>query len=240
MNSRALLVSIAIFIAASGPGQYRPWRGRGGIEIQLPGDRLMQVVIPEYDVRAKALLEVFKDLSRFYRLRFGIEMVRPTTFKERPVTLTLKNVTMRDLINRVVQAAGFSKASWSIAPDEIGLIYINFGPFVDSGPLSLRIKKWTAPTGEFPDNVLRNLVLYIPELQRNLLGENVGIIGSKGVVTSGCSLVYHAESKTVSKIIEDLSRIANKSWLFEYVPDDRAKSRIIVFYDRAKSRIIVF
>lgn len=221
-----LLLAVMTSLTLSAWGQYRPWQLPKGVA--LPGERFIECIIPGYSIRDKHLTEALKDLSHAYGLRLEAQIVASNQFLDPIISVDARQVSLKDLVNRILQASGFAEAEWHVDSSEADVFHIVLGRIPGSYPLSMKIASWAAPSGESPENVLLNLLLYIPELRQRFYG-SAGSVGSKYPVQLGCVLVYRVANTTVLDIVQQISRISRKSWIFIYIKEDEKKSKLLVF-----------
>jgi hypothetical protein len=209
--------------------QFRPAQLPEGMS--LPGEEFIELVVKRYSIEKQPFTNVLKDLARRFGVQFSVEIAVSKEFSDPPITLDLGEVTLKDLLNHVINAGGFEEAEWWTHPSLADRFYIEVGRSHRGFdyPLDLRLEKWSAPPDMSPVNILNNFLGSIPQLRRRFYGEG-GTIGSMPpYVTFGCRVVYQAENESVEQIVENLAGIGNLSWLFIYVAEDEARSRLRAF-----------
>ena len=214
-------------LIATCSAQYRPWQVPKGASVR--GETLISVVVPEFSIQALRLSEAFKHLSETFGLRFGVSITVANEFREPVINISAKSIALRELIDRFVRDTQFKECEWTLDGSQADSIRVFLGRDSGNNPLFARIPFWKAPTGYYPENVMRNLLHLIPELRELIYGQTRDRAGSSAPVHYGCELVYSVQNATVYEILTQLSRISGKSWIFVHVENDPSKSRILIF-----------
>jgi len=225
MRYRMYVAALMLMLCAELLGQYKPMQvGKGA---PIPGETLINVIVGEYAERGVSFSQALKNVSQRFGLRVGIRVNVTTEFRDPLININLKNASLREVINQIVRASGFVQSEWYIDGSDADAINIELGRITGADLLATRIRNWSAPEGYSPDEVLANLLIYLPELRQKVYGSS-GVAGNRMPVQQGCVLIYSSEGQTVSAIIRDLAKIANRSWMFVFVQNDLKKCRMLL------------
>lgn len=199
--------------------------------MSLPGEEFIELVVQRYSVEEQPFTNVLKDLARRFGIQFSVEIAVSREFSDPPITLDLTEVTLKELLNHILNAGSFEEVEWWTHPSLADRFYIEIGRSHRGFdyPLDLRLEHWSAPPDMSPVNILNNFLGSIPQFRRRFYGEG-GTIGSMSpYVTFGCRVAYQAENESVEQILEKLAGIGNLSWVFVYVAEDERRSRLRAF-----------
>jgi hypothetical protein len=189
--------------------QFKPAKLPKGM--RLLGEDFIELVVKEYSIDGQPFTSVLKDLVRRFGIQFSVEIAVPREFTDSPITLQLRDVSLKELFNQVINAGNFEEAEWGTHPSLADRFYIEIGRSHRGFdyPLDLRLGKWSAPPDMLPVNILNNFLGSIPQLRRRFYGEG-GTIGSMPpYVNFGCRVVYQSENESIKQILENLAGIGN-------------------------------
>jgi hypothetical protein len=155
------IAAFIVFLAAgSAFGQYQPWQLPPSVE--LPGEKFIRLIVPEYSSENRTLSQVFQDLSQQYGVRFGIQVTADNQSWDVPVLVEAKNESFRELIDQILRASGFQHASWQVDSRLPDYFEVQLGRVSHTTPLGLRLTDWEAPADNYPEAVLVNILGWYP------------------------------------------------------------------------------